>query len=52
MDEVQWQMGKKLGPALPAVVMPQIVGLALGCTPSELGIDKNRLWPAALEEFF
>jgi heterodisulfide reductase subunit B len=51
LDEVQWQMGGKLGPSLPAVVMPQIVGLALGCSPSELGIEKNRLKPEALEQF-
>lgn len=52
LDEVQWQMDGRLGPNLPAVVLPQIVGLALGCSPSELGIEKNRLRPVALEPFF
>lgn len=52
LDEVQWRMHGSLGRDLPAVVLPQIVGLALGCSPSELGIEKNRLRPVALEEFF
>ncbi len=51
-DQVQEQMAGGLGPPLPAVLLPQLVGAALGCSAAELGIGKNRLRPVALEEYF
>lgn len=52
LDEVQWQMDGRLGAPLPAVLLPQLVGLSLGCPPSELGINQNRLRPRAMEQFY
>ncbi len=52
LDEVQRRTDGRLGPPLPAVLLPQLVGLSLGCSPSELGIGKNRLRPLALEQFY
>lgn len=52
LDEVQHQMGGRLGAPLPSVVLPQLVGLSLGCSPAELGLAENRLRPVVLEQFF
>ncbi len=52
LDQVQAQADGLLGPPLPTVLLPQVVGLALGCSPAELGIAQNQLRPLALEEFF
>jgi heterodisulfide reductase subunit B len=52
LDQVQEQTGGSLGAPVPAVLLPQVVGLALGCSADELGIAQNRLRPVELEEFF
>ncbi len=43
-DNGQLEMNQKLGTkyALPTVFLTQLLGLALGMTPEELGLDKNK----------
>lgn len=52
LDTVQREVSDRYEAPLPSVLLPQLVGLALGCSAKELGIDKNRLRPVALEKFF
>ena len=50
-DGAQRQAGNGPDRALPSVLLPQLLGLSLGCSPRELGLHKNLLTPVPLERF-
>lgn len=50
-DGAQHQAGAGSDQALPSVLLPQLLGLSLGCSPRELGLHKNLLTPVPLERF-